>query len=118
MVTSVPPACGPESGDTLVTVGAGGGGGVSNVNDCGRVADCPSGFITETSTVSGVAQAVVLKTNCVDEINVVTTSLFPTLTFAPFTKLAPIKVTVVPPVVRPLSGVRLVISGAGGAIYV
>jgi len=49
-VTVVPPALGPEEGDTEVTVGAGGGGGVTDVNlSAATTALVPLAVVTVTS---------------------------------------------------------------------
>ena len=50
IVTDVPPLVVPDVGLIAVMLGAGGGGGATNVNAAPLVADCPSVLVTVTST--------------------------------------------------------------------
>ena len=104
MVTEVPPATGPEVGVTLVTVGAGAGGGVEKVKPFKIVPLWPSGFVTTTLTApaawAGVTAVIVVL--FVTETFVAEAP--PKETVAPGTKPVPVIVTDVPPFVVPLFG--------------
>jgi hypothetical protein len=107
-VIVVPPVVGPEVGDTEVTVGA----GFVYVNPFASVADWPSGFVTWTLRAPAVPAGVVPRT-CVALTNVTPVASTPfTRIVAPDTKLVPVTVIVVPPVVGPDVGDTDVTAGA------
>jgi hypothetical protein len=76
------------------------------------VALCPFGFVTTTLTAPA-ALAGVTAVSCVEFTKVTDVALVPPkVTVAPETKLEPVIVTEVPPVVGPDTGEMPVISGA------
>ena len=79
---------------------------------------CPSGLVTVTLTAPAECAGV----EAVMLVLLVTETLVaavpPKLTVAPETKLLPLMVTDVPPVVVPLFGAMLLIVGGGGVLVV
>ncbi len=109
IVTTVPPATGPEVGLIVVTVGA----GVPYVYPFTAVAVWLSGFVI--TTFAGPAAPAGLTNVSVPAVSTVTdvAALPPTVTAAPVWNPVPVIVTRVPPPVGPNDGFRLVIVGAG-----
>src|SRR5439155_921443 len=109
MVTAVPPVVGPDAGATLLTVGA----GPRYVKPLASVPFCASGLVTVTLTAPAACAGVVAV--IVELFTTLTpvAALPPTLTVAPVTKLAPVIVTAVPPVVGPEEGATVLTVGAG-----
>lgn len=110
MVIVVPPEINPEAGATVETVGA----GVVYVNELLRVTgDVILGNCTTTDT-KPAAWAGVTAVICVEDTNVtLVAGVPPIVTLVGATRLAPVSVIVVPPVVRPVDGETLVSVGLG-----
>ena len=109
IVIAVPPVVRPVFGNTLLTVGA----VKLYVNAFDSAPLCPPGLVTVTFTVpaepAGVVAVIVVLLTTVTPV----AALPPRLTVAPATKLVPVIVMAVPPVVEPDAGVTLVTVGAG-----
>ena len=109
IVTAVPPEVRPALGVTLLTVGA----VKLYVNALESAPFCPSGLVTVTATVpaapAGVVAVMVVPLTTATAV----AALLPRLTVAPATKLAPLIVIAVPPIVEPDAGVTLATVGAG-----
>jgi hypothetical protein len=114
IVTDVPPAVGPEVGDSELTVGAGTGGGATEVNwSAVAVALVPFGVVTVTSWApapSAGATAVIRVDD--DELKLMAGTVPKSTLVAPL-KLVPLMVTEVPPAVEPEFGDRDVTVGPG-----
>jgi len=108
---------GPELGETPEIVGAT-VTGVLYVKPLALVPLCPSGFVTTTLTAPAACAGV----TAVMVVLLVTLTLVaadpPIVTDAPETKLVPVIVTEVPPVVGPDVGDMPETVGAGGVEYV
>jgi hypothetical protein len=110
IVTTVPPPVEPFVGLRPVTVGA----GTWYVNwSAGLAADGPPGVVTVTSTPPAACAGVTAEMD-VEEITVTEVAAIPPneTAVAPV-KLVPLIVTLVPPLVEPLLGLRLETVGAG-----
>jgi len=110
MVTVVPPAAGPDAGDTPAIEGA-----ATNVKAAARVPLWPSGFVTVTAAVpepAGVTALIVVLLTTFTAV----AALVPTVTVAPTVKPVPVIVMAVPPAAGPDAGATLVTEG--GATYV
>src|SRR5580704_2478324 len=109
IVTAVPPVVKPVFGDTLPTVGA----VALYANALESVPLCPSGLVPVTLTLpaapAGVVAVIVVLLTKVTTV----AALLPRLTVAPATKLVPLIVIGVPPIVEPDTGVTPVTMGAG-----
>jgi hypothetical protein len=112
IVTLLPPAAGPDDGDTPVTVGAGVGATYVNWSAL-EVALVPPGVLTVTSTVpalcAGLVAVIWVALLTVNEL----AGLEPKLTATAPLRLAPVIVTLVPPAVEPDDGETPVTVGAG-----
>src|SRR5689334_15185494 len=90
------PTC-PDVGETLLSVGGGGGAARFTVNALERVPLCPSGLVTITLRVPAEALAAIamLLVNCVAELKVheFTVMPVPKLHVAPLAKLVPLITT-------------------------
>ena len=109
-VTEVPPAAGPEFGETPVTVGA--GAGAEYVNPPVRVPVCPPGLVTTTLTIPAVCAGVTAVIVVAFATLTFVAAVPPTVTVAPSTKFVPVIVTDVPPAVVPVFGETDVTVGA------
>jgi hypothetical protein len=109
IVMLVPPLIDPDTGATLVTVGA----GAWYVNALASVPDCVSALVTVTPTRPAACAAVVAV--IVELLTTLTpvAAVPPMLTVAPETKLVPLMVTAVPPAVVPEVGETPETVGAG-----
>ena len=109
IVTTVPPVVGPLEGAIPVTAGT----APRDVNALRMLAACASGLVTTMSTGLAVCAAVLAV--MVVAVSTVTfvAGTPPSDTAAPVWKLAPVIVTVVPPVIGPLAGEIDVSEGAG-----
>lgn len=111
IVTTVPPTVGPLLGLTPLMLG---GGGVVYVKALASVALCASGLVTMTETVPAACAGVVA-VRLVPFVTVTfVASVPPMRTLAPATKLLPVIVTEVPPVVGPVFGTTLLTVGGPG----
>ena len=113
MVTFVPPAAGPEAGDTLLTVRD--DDVVPNVNPPGSAALVLSGLITATLTDPEVCGGVVALSWFALTKEMADAALPPKETIAPLAKFDPVIVTTVPPAVPPEFGVTL-LTASNGAV--
>ena len=108
IVIAVPPAVGPDIGDTLVTVGA----GATYVKALASDPLCKSVLVTVTPTApaacAGVVAVIVVAFTTVTPVP----ALPPTLTVAPLANPVPVIVIPVPPPVDPDVGDALVTVGA------
>jgi hypothetical protein len=86
--------------------------GATNVKSVAEVA-VPPGVLTEIATVPAVCAAVLATILVVPVIVKLAAAVVPNLTDVAPLRLAPLMVTVVPPSVDPLVGVKLVIVGVG-----
>jgi hypothetical protein len=113
MVTAVPPAAGPVTGFTLLTVGA---TGAAYVNwSAELVALAPPGPVTVTSTVPDPAGEVAVIE--VAEFTVTPVAAPPPkATVSPEPKPVPVMVTAVRPAAGPLAGETPLTVGAGGGV--
>ena len=109
MVTVVPPVVGPLVGVKLVMVGW----VAKNVKLPDDVA-VPPGVVTEILTVPAACALVLAMIFVVPVTRKVVAAVVPNLTDVAPMKLVPVMVTVVPPSVEPLVGVKEVMVGAGG----
>ena len=107
-VTGVPPAVGPVSGFTWVTVGA--GAGVYVKWSALDVGDVPYGVVTVTSATP-LPAGVVAVIRVAESTTTPVAGRLPTRTVDPATKPVPAIVTVVPPAAGPLAGVTPVTVG-------
>ena len=101
-VTEVPPAAGPEFGETPVTVGA--GAGAEYVNPPARVPLCPLGLATTTLTIPAACAGVIAVIVVLFTTLTFAAAAPPIVTVAPATKFVPVIVTDVPPAVVPVFG--------------
>src|SRR5438093_119609 len=106
-VTTVPPAVGPEFGETAVTVG-----GVMKVKQPVQVALWPSTLVTTTLTTPA-AWAGVVATTIVASAKVTVPGVPPKLTVSGPAKSLPLIVTPRPPAMEPVFGLTLVTDGGG-----
>jgi hypothetical protein len=113
MVIAVPPAVGPPVGLTPEIVGA----GAVYVKAFDRVALPPSGFVTMTATAPAALAGVVAVSWVALAMLTFVAACPPTVTVAPVTKLVPVMVIAVPPVVGPVVGATALMVGelGGGA---
>lgn len=105
MVTFVPPAAGPEAGDTLLRVRD--ADVVPNVNPPGSAALVLSGLVTATLTDPEACGGVVAFSWFALTKETPAAALPPKETVAPLAKFDPVIVTTVPPAVPPELGVTL-----------
>jgi hypothetical protein len=113
MVTFVPPAAGPEAGDTLLTVRD--DDVVPNVNPPGSAALVLSGLVTATLTDPEACGGVVARSWFALTKEMLDAALPPKETVAPLAKFDPVIVTTVPPAVPPEFGVTL-LTASNGAV--
>ena len=106
MVTSVLPLAGPLTGDSEDTTGA----GARYVKAWGNWTPLPSVFSTVSETMPSACAGV--RTTRLVEVRLVTVpDSAPRRTMAPFLKLVPVTVTLVPPAIGPNDGEKLVTVG-------
>src|SRR5262249_36516469 len=78
-----------------------------------RVADCPSGLVTMTSLTPADPVGVVAVSCMVEATLTLVAAVPPMVTVVPVWKLAPVRVTTVPPLLGPLLGVMALSVGRG-----
>ena len=114
IVTAVPPATGPETGETPPTAGTPAGAAYVNWS-AGPAALVPPGPVTSTSTVPEPAGEVAV----IDDAEFTVTPAAappPNDTVSPAAKPDPVTVTAVPPAAAPDAGEIPLTAGAGGGV--
>jgi hypothetical protein len=115
MVTLVPPAVGPDVGEMEVTVGAGTGGGATEVNwSALSVGLEPFGVVIVTSKVPAASAGATALIRVDEDTLKLDAGAVPKSTLVAPLKPVPLMVTLVPPVLGPLAGEMEVTVGAGG----
>ena len=109
IVTTVPPAAGPDAGE-MPTGDGGGAGGVTYAKPFKSVDDCPSGFVTTTLTVPAAWAGTVAEID-VAVTAPTTAAAPPNVTVAPVANPEPVRVTTVPPDVELFAGATEARSG-------
>ena len=115
MVRGVPPAAGPEFGETLVTVGA--GFGFTYVYPLDSVPLCVSLLVTTTFPAPAAWAAVVAVIDVLFTTVTLVAAVPPIVTLAPARNPVPAIVTGVPPAVVPDDGEIVFTVGAGLATW-
>src|SRR6185295_3449195 len=115
IVTDVPPAVGPELGETALTVGA--FAGATYVNPLVSVPLCASGLTTVTFAAPAAWAGVVAVIDVVLTTLTAVAAAPPMLTVAPLTNPLPLIVIEVPPAVGPEVG-EIALTVGAGATYV